>query len=134
MNLIEQVEAFAANAHLGQFRRDGVTPYIEHPRKVASFFTAGSELWVVAMLHDTLEDTPTTVEDIKAAFDERIAWFVEWLTHDKQETYMDYIRRIARSEAATKVKIADIFANLSDAPTDKQKRKYEKALKILLDQ
>ena len=127
------IPEIAALAHQGQFRRDGVTPYIEHPKKVASFFETGTDKWSIAWLHDVLEDTPMTFDDLREhGVNDDVLGFVEWMTHREEETYFDYIRRIKMSEMATKIKIADIFANLSDTPTETQKERYTKALKILL--
>lgn len=124
----------ATKAHAGQFRRDGKTPYIKHPEQVASFFLEGSLKWSVAYLHDVIEDTYLGAKDLKEeGIDEETIIHVQWITHRSKETYFEYIERIAQSPLATKVKIADIFANLSDSPTEKQKEKYKKALKILLD-
>lgn len=127
----------ATQAHAGQFRRDGVTPYIEHPLAVAAFFEKGSLAWEVALLHDTVEDERLTFEQLESFrkqgfIQENTITFVRWLTHRQSETYFDYIKRVAKSPIAVKVKIADIFANLSDSPTEKQKEKYKKALAILL--
>lgn len=123
----------AALAHAGQFRRDGVTPYIKHPEKVASFFEKGSVEWNVAWLHDVVEDTSMTLEELDSYnLPSGVVTNVYWLTHRKSESYQEYIERLARGGIARKVKIADIFANLSDNPTERQKIKYADALKILL--
>jgi (p)ppGpp synthase/HD superfamily hydrolase len=127
-------QEIATQAHAGQFRRDGVTPYITHPEAVASFFKKGSMAWQVAWLHDVLEDTKWTKNDLaKAGISDSVIVSVEWLTHRKEETYAQYIERVARSYNPKKIKIADIFANLSDSPTDRQKEKYKKALAVLLN-
>lgn len=127
-------QEIATQAHAGQFRRDGVTPYITHPEAVASFFNKGSMAWQVAWLHDVLEDTKWTKNDLaKAGMSDSVIVHVEWLTHRKEETYAQYIARVARSYTSKKIKIADIFVNLSDSPTDRQKEKYKKALAVLLN-
>jgi len=126
-------QEIATQAHEGQFRRDGITPYIKHPEAVASFFKKGSMAWQVAWLHDVLEDTKWTEDDlVKAGMDDWVIVNVKWLTHRKEETYAQYITRVAHSEISKRIKIADIFANLSDSPTDRQKEKYRKALAVLL--
>jgi (p)ppGpp synthase/HD superfamily hydrolase len=127
-------QEIATQAHAGQFRRDGVTPYITHPEAVASFFNKGSMAWQVAWLHDVLEDTKWTKNDLaKAGMSDSVIVNVEWLTHRKEETYAQYIARVALSYTSKKIKIADIFVNLSDSPTDRQKEKYKKALAVLLN-
>lgn len=141
-------QEIATQAHAGQFRRDGVTPYITHPEAVASFFNKGSMAWQVAWLHDVLEDTKWTKNDLaKAGMSDSVIVNVEWLTHRKEETYAQYIARVAhgalrvgkysdshqRGAIGKRIKIADIFANLSDSPTDRQKEKYKKALAVLIN-
>lgn len=125
--------SIARKAHDGQFRRDGITPYITHPEAVAKSLE-GEHPYVIAAawLHDVLEDTQTSVVHLKNA---GIPWqvidAVELLTRDDGQPYEDYLHWIAQDEIARKVKIADIRHNLSDAPTKKQIAKYGKALLIL---
>lgn len=132
MNLIERTRTFAHEAHKGQLRRDGKTPYIQHVEKVASFFEEGSVAWVVAMLHDTIEDTDVTMGKIAEHFNDFISDAVNVLTHPRYEAYHEYILRIANHPFVIPIKIADIISNLTDSPTKHQKEKYERALKILL--
>lgn len=125
--------SIARKAHEGQFRRDGITPYIIHPEAVAKSL-GGEHPYVIAAawLHDVLEDTQTSVVHLKNA---GIPWqvidAVELLTRADGQPYEDYLHRIAQDEIARKVKIADIRHNLSDAPTEKQISKYQKALLTL---
>lgn len=77
--LFEAIE-FAARAHAGQFRKGTNIPYIVHPLGVAKTLIecgCSEELVVAAILHDTVEDTPTTLEDIRQRFGDRVAWFVD---------------------------------------------------------
>jgi (p)ppGpp synthase/HD superfamily hydrolase len=125
--------SIARKAHDGQFRRDGITPYITHPESVAkSLEGEHPDVIAAAWLHDVLEDTQTSVVHLKNA---GIPWqvidAVELLTRDEGQPYEDYLHWISQDEIARKVKIADIRHNLSDAPTEKQKVKYAKALLIL---
>lgn len=123
----------ATLAHAGQFRRDGVTPYITHPEKVAAFFEEGTLEWEIAWLHDVLEDTQLTSLGLAdMGVSDYVRTHVRFLTHKKEVDYFQYIRKVASAPVARKIKIADIFANLSDSPTERQKQKYKKALKILL--
>ncbi len=57
MTIIEIAENIARKVHQGQFRRDGITPYIVHPERVARRLSEDSEAQAVAWLHDVLEDT-----------------------------------------------------------------------------
>ena len=90
---------------------------------------------VVAFLHDIVEDTPTTVEDIEHMFGIRIAEAVDLLTRKKEDTYFDYIHKIATSgdKLAIEVKLADLADHLEKVDTLKPslKKRYEKAILIL---
>ena len=57
-DLVVLAEKIATEAHKGQFRADGKTPFIEHPKAVAAFFSDDEwQLKVIAWLHDVIEDT-----------------------------------------------------------------------------
>jgi len=115
--------SIARAAHAGQFRRDGVTPYITHPEAVAkSLEGENPDVIAAAWLHDVLEDTEVTISELKNA-----GIPVRW----DGQSYEDYLHWITQDEIARKVKVADIQHNLSDAPTEKQIAKYGKALLIL---
>jgi (p)ppGpp synthase/HD superfamily hydrolase len=125
--------SIARKAHDGQFRRDGITPYISHPEAVAkSLEGEHPDVIATAWLHDVLEDTKTSVTNIKnAGIPLRVIDAVERLARNDEQSYEDYLNKITQDEIARKVKIADIMHNLSDAPTEKQIAKYEKALIVL---
>lgn len=77
IKLIVKAMDFAAKAHRTQMRKDGSTPYINHPIGVANILTdlgniTDSAIICAALLHDTVEDTDTTFEDIQREFGERI--------------------------------------------------------------
>ena len=90
---------------------------------------------VVALLHDIIEDTPATIEDIEFMFGIRIAEAVDLLTRKKEDTYFDYIHKIATSgdKLAIEVKLADLADHLEKVDTLKPslKKRYEKATLIL---
>ena len=125
--------SIARKAHDGQFRRDGVTPYITHPEAVAkSLEGEHSDVIAAAWLHDVIEDTDTTFSDLKSAgIPIRVIEAVALLTRWDDQPYEDYLHFVAQDEIAKKVKIADIQHNLSDSPTAKQVEKYGKALQYL---
>jgi (p)ppGpp synthase/HD superfamily hydrolase len=125
--------SIAIKAHEGQFRRNGITPYIAHPKAVAESLEGESpEVIATAWLHDVLEDTDVTISEIKhAGIPVRVIEAVGTLTRWDGLSYEDYLHWITQDEIARKVKIADIRHNLSDSPTEKQVAKYEKALLIL---
>jgi len=126
---------FAYQAHDGQFRRDGKTPYICHPAGVARIVQTFAECTdkhiAVAWLHDTLEDTATSVVDLLAEFPQDVVEAVCCLTNDGKD-YGTYIANIVENHLARLVKLADIMHNLSDSPTPKQCEKYAKVLRVLL--
>jgi len=129
------IREIAFNAHDGQFRRDGITPYIEHPRAVARRFPHDPLSEAIAWLHDVIEDTAVTAAILyDKGIHLEILYRVERLTHRKGESYVDYILRVKADHIATKVKIADIMVNLADEPTEQQIRKYARALQILIDE
>lgn len=104
-----------------------LTDYYQYPDRDLN--TTG-----VALLHDILEDTATAPEEIQ---DLEVREAVEILTRKLDETYLEYIRRIAESgnEAAYIVKLCDLTDHLLQTKTlsPSLKSRYEKAMKILLD-
>ena len=77
--LLDRAIVFAVKAHAGTERRGKGYPYIVHPLEaveIVATMTADQELLAAAALHDTVEDTDVTVEDIRAAFGDRIASLV----------------------------------------------------------
>ena len=128
-DMISKASQMAYRAHSGQFRRDGVTPYIRHPEDVAKRVGDDPIAVAVAWLHDVLEDSSFTLKDLlERGIPPEVVDAVYILTHRRDIKYEDYIAVIARHPIARKVKIADILSNLSDKPTDKQIEKYARAL------
>lgn len=82
---------FAAKAHAGQFRKGTNIPYIFHPLGVAKIlieYNCSEEIILAGMLHDTIEDTPVTIEDIRRAFGEEVARLVEGASEpDKSDSW-----------------------------------------------
>ncbi len=88
MDILDQAIIFAVKAHSGQARKGIGTPYIVHPMEaavIASTLTKEKEVIAAAALHDTVEDTPTTMEEIKEEFGERIAALVGSDSENKRE-------------------------------------------------
>lgn len=127
---------FATKAHKGQTRRSG-EPYITHPKDVARFvkqFKQSNNLDALiqaAYLHDTIEDTNTTYEDLVKQFGGLVADMVKELTSDKEAIEAlgkgEYIaNKMAKmSSWALVVKLADRLANVQDIdsqPSEFQKR------------
>jgi (p)ppGpp synthase/HD superfamily hydrolase len=132
-DLVAMAARIAKKAHDGQYRRDGITPYIKHPENVAKRLHGDQYAEAVGWLHDVLEDTKETSESLRTQGipDEIIACVVK-LTKRDDLNYEDYLAEIRADPLAKKVKIADMLSNLSDSPTNKQIIKYAKGLLVLL--
>ena len=102
----------AAAAHAGQFDKGGM-PYLMHPMCVMSFLKGNDEeLQCMAILHDALEDSSVTAEDLLAAgMTQRIVSGVQCLTKIKGESYDNYKLRVFTSGDAMRVKLADLRHN-----------------------
>lgn len=134
-DLIELARTIATQAHDGQFRRDGVTPYIKHPAAVASRAPKAPASQAAAWLHDVLEDTELSRDDLIAqGIPEDVVVAVEALTKQDDLSYEENLQRVAANELARGVKIADMLSNLADSPTKNQIRKYAHGLLRLLEE
>jgi len=131
--IVYMAEGIARKAHEGQFRRDGVTPYITHPEAVAkSLEGEHPHVIATAWLHDVLEDTTVTPDILRdAGISEEVIAAVQVLTRKESQAYGVYLGFIRQHDIAFKVKVADMRHNLSDSPTDKQVEKYTDALRFL---
>ena len=88
MELFEEAIRFANEAHSGMYRKGNKTPYILHPMEaavIAGSMTDSIEVITAALLHDTVEDTDVTIEQIREKFGSRIAELVESETENKRE-------------------------------------------------
>jgi len=123
--LILKAAHFAAQKHRNQRRKDKeVSPYINHPISVAKIISEignieDSEVLAAALLHDTLEDTETTVEELIDNFGERVCSLVEEVTDDKtlprlqrKQRQIDHAKEI--SEGAALIKLGDKISNVTD--------------------
>ena len=87
-NIVNKAVAFAAEAHDGQLRKGSDIPYIVHPMEAAAIcasLTDDIEVIAAAILHDVVEDTDATIEDVERLFGERIAMLVAGESEDKRE-------------------------------------------------
>jgi len=110
---IELALEIALNAHMGQRDKDG-NPVILHPMTVALKSNDEREI-VAGLLHDVVEDTNWTFDDLLAAgIAAEVVDALRLLTHDKSEEYLDYVQRIADSgnTIAIHVKSNDLEHNL----------------------
>jgi (p)ppGpp synthase/HD superfamily hydrolase len=121
--VIARALAKATEAHAGQIRNgSGGLPYIEHPRMVAATLAERGypdEILAAALLHDVVEDSDTTVEDLRAEFDEEIADLVAALSDDESiESYRDrkdeHRARVRATDGdALPIYAADKLANMT---------------------
>ena len=127
----------AYNAHHGQFDKGGV-PYIFHPIHLAE--SMDDEISTcVALLHDTVEDTDVTLEELAREFPKEVVEAIALLTHDENVEYFDYVRMIKTNPIATKVKLADLAHNgdpkriCNQGNQERRRVKYAAARKILTE-
>lgn len=126
----------AYNAHMGQEDKVGI-PYIFHPFHLAEQMGSENEC-IVALLHDVVEDTSVTMEELEKEFSSEVIEALKLLTHDKSVPYEEYVLNLKDNPIARKVKLADLKHN-SDVTrlshiTKKdieRNKKYENAIKML---
>lgn len=119
--VVARARRFATRAHEGQ-RRDHGPAYITHPEGVARILAeefpgeVAPAFLAVAWLHDVLEDTPATLDELRTEFGAEIAAGVEALTKRKGEEFAAYAARLrAAGPEIMLVKSADRLHNLRDA-------------------
>ena len=107
---IERALQIAVQAHSGQKDKDGA-PYILHPIRVMMRCTT-TNAKIVAVLHDVVEDTPVTFEQLAAeGFSAEILAALRLVTHAPDVSYDDYISAVMTNRTAMEVKIADLEDN-----------------------
>ena len=128
----------AYTAHHGQFDKGGV-PYIFHPIHLAE--RMDDEISTcVALLHDTVEDTDVTLEQLAGEFPREVVDAVRLLTHPEGVEYFEYVRAIRQNSIAVKVKLADLAHNgdpkriSNQGNAEKRRAKYAAARKILTEE
>src|SRR5665213_353728 len=115
---------FAAESHSGQLRKDGKTPYVNHPLEVMHLLAhtgeiADQDVLVAAVLHDVIEDTNTTAKEIADRFGERVSKIVVELTDDKflskeERKRMQLTTAEKLSHDAKLIRICDKICNVYD--------------------
>ena len=109
--MLEKAMILAAKGHMGQLDKGG-HPYILHPVRVMLQCKTIEEK-TVAMLHDLLEDTAYTADDLRReGFHEEVITAVVCLTKKEGEEYTDYVERICQNKLAARVKLADLTDNM----------------------
>lgn len=135
--MLEKAIEIAVEAHRGQLDKAGKI-YILHPMRVMLRGKNETEM-IVGILHDTVEDTPVTLEMLRLeGFPQEVLDALECVTKHEGEDYGDFINRILVNPLATQVKLYDIEDNMNrdriPYPTPKDEarfKKYEKYHKIV---
>jgi (p)ppGpp synthase/HD superfamily hydrolase len=111
---VADADALAERAHHGQEDKAG-RPYIEHPRAVAAALAEHGDHAVMAgLLHDVVEDTDVTLDDLRAAgYPAEVVDAVDAVTRRPGETYMQFVARAADHPLGRLVKLADNAHNSS---------------------
>lgn len=132
----------AENAHYGQ--KYGDEPYINHIKRV---FLRVSEITenrgineitkLVSILHDTVEDSDVSLDEIEELFGARVRFGVDSITRKKEEDYFEYIKRLSQNNVSKIVKVCDLLDNLQHCYLNSEKheikiKKYEKAICMLM--
>ncbi len=124
-------------AHKNQVDKSGM-PYVFHPFHVAEQMTDEATT-IVALLHDVVEDTDYTLEDLAAeGFGKDILEAVALMTHEDDVPYLDYVAKLKDNPIARAVKLADLAHNSDlsrigeiDDETRERLEKYQKAIALL---
>ncbi len=138
MNNLETAVIIAAQAHQGQIDKAGM-PYLLHPLRLM-LKQNSLEAMITAVLHDVVEDTDISLDQIaEAGFSPAVIDAIRLLTYDKENPYLDYIKEIAGNSIARQVKLADLIDNmdLSRFPAPQMKdflrlEKYKSAYQYLM--
>lgn len=125
------------DAHKDQNDKSGM-PYVFHPFHLAEQMKT-EETTIVALLHDVIEDTDHTLEELsQMGFGKEITDAIALLTHDDSVEYMEYVRKIKNDPIAKEVKLADLRHNSDLSRMDNvderalaRTEKYKKAIDIL---
>ena len=111
MPTIEDAIALATEGHRGQTRPDG-TPFILHPLRVALSLRDEVDQ-VAAVLHDLVEDSPITLDDLRArGYSAEVVEAVDHVTRREGESYEQFVERIAPHPRARRIKLADLADNM----------------------
>ena len=123
MDIIKSAELFAKNKHAGQFRKDGITPYSKHLEDVVnrlkSLGVIDEQVLCAGWLHDTMEDTETSFDDLFEQFGSEITVLVSSLSKDmklpRKKRNQAYVIQLKEASFFAKlIKLCDVSANLSD--------------------
>ncbi|AGL02102.1 RelA/SpoT family protein [Desulfoscipio gibsoniae] len=144
LQLLKRAFAFANEAHAGQKRNSG-EPYITHPVAITTILTdleMDMDTLVAGLLHDTVEDTGTTLEDIEKYFGREVAQLVDGVTklsrleyRSKEERQVENLRKMflamARDIRVVLIKLADRLHNMRTLQYHLEHKQREIALETL---
>ena len=124
-------------AHKDQVDKSGL-PYAFHPFHLAEQMQ-DENTTIVALLHDVVEDTEYTLEDLRAmGFGDEVVEALSYMTHDPSVPYMEYVARIRENDIARRVKLADLRHNSDITRLDSidpkaldRVAKYAQAIRLL---
>lgn len=136
--LINKAIETAAKAHDGQFDKAG-QPYIYHPLRVMLYAEGDEKVKFTAVLHDVMEDSPITENDLKKeGFDDEIIMALKLLTRSEGQDYFEYVKNLKGNPIAKAVKLADLKDNMDMSRIKEPKErdflrleKYKKAKALL---
>ena len=112
MTLSTRAELFAKSVHANQVDKAG-KPYIRHLQAVVhNLIEPTEEMIAVAWLHDSVEDTESTFDDLTRYFGKTVSEAVDAVTKRKGESYPEYLNRVKANHIARLVKIADLSHNM----------------------
>ena len=135
MSNVSDARSFAKKKHEGQLRKNGKTTTFSHLKDVVKNLkkmrVTNKDIICAAWLHDTIEDTDTDFDSIKDGFGKNVAEIVVSVTKDNRLPRKQRERKYAKdlkssSTKAKLVKIADILANVNDAPNAGKNARWEK--------
>jgi guanosine-3',5'-bis(diphosphate) 3'-pyrophosphohydrolase len=135
MTNVSDARSFAKKKHAGQLRKNGKTTTFSHLKDVVKNLkqmkVTNKDIICAAWLHDTIEDTDTDFDSIKDRFGKNVAEIVVSVTKDnrlpKKQREREYLKDLKSSSVKAKlVKIADILANVNDAPNAGKNARWEK--------
>ena len=135
--MTKQAMKLCFEAHKDQVDKSGM-PYVFHPFHLAEQMT-DEETTIVALLHDVVEDTEYSLEDLKGlGFSKDVLDAIVLMTHDESVPYMEYVEQIKKNRIASIVKRADLMHNSDlsrldtvDEKAIKRVEKYRQALDLL---
>ena len=140
IKLYESARTLAETAHAGQKDKAGKDYFSAHVLPVARMASScNNYAEIVGLLHDVLEDTDVTEQDLRKQFPDEIVDAVVTLTHRKGEPYMDYVARVKENKLAKEVKKCDLASNMDSSrlpelteEDEKRMLKYAKAYGLLM--